>query len=95
MRPSEIFGLSWGSYQGSMFKVMNTAFRGQIQLKKIKRKNRFGRSNYRLVAIPGAVLRAVEEWRKQCGNDDERALMFSAVAARGRKPLDKPMLPDN
>ena len=95
MRPSEIFGLSWGSYQGSMFKVMNTAFRGQIQLKKIKRKNRFGRSNYRLVAIPGAVLRAVEEWRKQCGNDDERALMFPAVAARGRKPLDKPMLPDN
>jgi integrase len=95
MRPSEIFGLTWGSYQDSMFKVMNTAFRGQIQRKKIKRKNRFGRSNYRLVAIPEAVRCAIEEWRRECGNHHEDELMFPAVAARGRKPLDRPMLPDN
>ena len=28
-------------------------------------------------------------------DDRENALMFSAIGARGRKPLDKPMLPDN
>jgi hypothetical protein len=53
LSPSEIFGLTWGSHQGLIFKVMNTAWRGQFQAKKIKRKNRFGGTNYRLVAIPG------------------------------------------
>lgn len=95
LRPSEIFGLTWGSYQGSTFKVMNTAWRGQFQPKKIKRKNRYGRSNYRLVAIPEAVRGAIDEWRRQCGNTEENTLMFPAIAARGRKPLNKPMLPDN
>jgi len=95
LRPSEIFGLTWGSYQGLMFKVMNTAWRGQFQAKKIKRKNRFGRTNYRLVAIPEAVRRSVEEWRRECGNTEENTLMFPAIGARGRKPLDKPMHPDN
>jgi integrase len=95
LRPSEIFGLTWGSYQGSTFRVMNTAWRGQFQPKKIKRKNRYGRTNYRLVAIPEAVRRAIDEWGRECGNTEENALMFSAIGARGRKPLDKPMLPDN
>ena len=27
LRPREIFGLTWGSYQGLIFKVMNTAWR--------------------------------------------------------------------
>jgi integrase len=95
LRPSEIFGLTWGSYQGLLFKVMNTAWRGQFQAKKIKRKNRFGGSNYRLVAIPEAVRRSVEQWRPECGNTEENTLMFPAIGARGRKPLDKPMHPDN
>jgi integrase len=95
LRPSEIFGLTWGSYQGSTFKVMNTAWRGQFQPKKIKRKNRYGRTNYRWVAIPEAVRRAIDEWNRECGTTEENALMFSAIGARGRKPLDKPMLPDN
>jgi integrase len=95
LRPSEIFGLTWGSYQGSTFKVMNTAWRGQFQPKKIKRKNRYGRTNYRWVAIPEAGRRAIDEWGRECGTTGENALMFSAIGARGRKPLDKPMLPDN
>ena len=95
LRPSEIFGLTWDSYQGPMFKVMNTAWRGQFQPKKIKRKNRFGRSNYRLVAIPEAVRQAIEEWRLQCLNTQESTLMFPAIGARGRKPLANPMHPDN
>jgi integrase len=94
LRPSEVFGLTWGSYQGLIFKIMNTAWRGQFQAKKIKRKNRFGRSNYRLVAIPEAIQRSVEEWRRECANTEENTLMFPAIP-RGRKPLDKPMHPDN
>jgi integrase len=81
--------------QGSTFKVMNTAWRGQFQPKKIKRKNRYGRTNYRWVAIPETVRRAIDEWGRECGTTGENALMFSAIGARGRKPLDKPMLPDN
>jgi integrase len=95
LRPSEIFGLTWGSYQGLIFKVMNTAWRGQFQAKKIKRKNRFGGTNYRLVAIPEAVRLCLEQWRRECGNTEESTLMFPAIGARGRKPLDKPMHPDN
>jgi integrase len=41
------------------------------------------------------VRRAIDEWGRECGTTGENALMFSAVEARGRKPLDKPMLPDN
>jgi len=83
LRPSEIFGLTWGSYQGSTFKVMNTAWRGQFQPKKIKRKNRYGRTNYRWVAIPDAVRRAIEEWGRECGTTEENALMFSAIGRAG------------
>jgi len=43
------------SRQGLIFKVMNTAWRGQFHAKKVKRKNRFGGTNCRLVAIPEAV----------------------------------------
>lgn len=74
---------------------MNPAWRGLFQAKKIKRKNRYGRSNYRLVAIPEAVRHAIEEWRRECRNTEENTLMFPGTGARGRKPLDKPMPPDN
>jgi integrase len=52
LRPSELFGLTWGCYAGNVFTIVNSAWRGQLQRKKIKRKNRYGRTNYRLVAIP-------------------------------------------
>jgi integrase len=74
---------------------MDTAWRGLFQAKKIKRKNRYGRSNYRLVAIPEAVRHAIEEWRRECRNTEENTLMFPGTGARGRKPLYKPMPPDN
>jgi integrase len=66
LRPSELFGLTWAGYSGNFFMVVTTAWRGRLQLKKIKRKNRFGRTNYRLVAIPQAVRVAIEEWRAEC-----------------------------
>jgi hypothetical protein len=48
-----------------------------------------------LVAIPEAVRHAIEEWRRECRNTEENTLMFPGTGARGRKPLDKPMHPDN
>ena len=66
LRPSELFGLTWGCYTGNVFTIVNTAWRGRLQRKKIKRKNRYGRTNNRLVAIPLAVRKAIELWRARC-----------------------------
>jgi len=79
----------------ALFLIASFCALGKFQPKKIKRKNRYGRTNYRWVAIPEAVRRAIDEWGRECGTTEENALMFSAIGARGRKPLDKPMLPDN
>jgi integrase-like protein len=48
LRPSELFGLTWGCYRENVFMIANTAWNGRLQRKKIKRKNRFGGTNYRL-----------------------------------------------
>ena len=82
LRP--IFGLTWGSYQGSTFKVMNTAWRGQFQPKKIKRKNRYGRTNYRWVAIPEAVRRASTNGVESAGRPRERTHVFRHRGARAQ-----------
>lgn len=95
LRPSELFGLTWGCYNGDTFMIVNTAWRGRLQRKKIKRKNRYGRTNCRLVAIPEAVRRTIEAWRAECLITEENTLMFPGTGARGRKPLGKPMHPDN
>jgi integrase len=95
LRPSELFGLTWGCYTGNVFTIVNTAWRGQLQRKKIKRKNRYGRTNYRLVAIPQAVRKAIDLWRARCPNPDTNALMFPGMQARARKPLATPIHPDN
>jgi len=47
--------LRWECFNGNVFTIVNTAWRGRLQRKKIKRKNRYGRTNYRLVVIPQAV----------------------------------------
>ncbi len=95
LRPSELFGLTWGCYTGNVFTIVNTAWRGRLQRKKIKRKNRYGRTNYRLVAIPQAVRKAIDLWRARCPNPDANALMFPGMQARARKPLATPIHPDN
>ena len=33
LRPSELFGLTWGCYQGNVFTIVNTAWRGRLQRK--------------------------------------------------------------
>jgi integrase len=95
LRPSELFGLTWGCYTGNVFTIVNTAWRGRLQRKKIKRKNRYGRTNYRFVAIPQAVRKAIDLWRAKCPNPDANALMFPGMQARARKPLASPIHPDN
>jgi integrase len=89
-RPSELFGLTWDSYRGNVFVIANTAWRGKLQRKKIKRKNRFGQTNFRLVAIPDAVGWAIEQWRTRCPSAALDALMFPGtgpeVAARSTPP---------
>ena len=95
LRPSELFGLTWGCYSGNVFTIVNTAWRGRLQRKKIKRKNRCGRTNYRLVAIPQAVQRGIDLWRARCPNPDANALMFPGMQARARKALATPIHPDN
>lgn len=72
---------------------MNPAWRGLFQAKKIKRKNRYGRSNYRLVAIPEAVRHAIEEWRRECRNTEENTLMFPGTGARGRAGASRSISP--
>jgi integrase len=34
LRPSELFGLTWGCYTGNLFTIVNTAWRGRLQRKK-------------------------------------------------------------
>jgi len=41
LRPSELFGLAWGCYTSNVFTIVNTAWRGRLLRKKIKRKNRY------------------------------------------------------
>src|SRR5258708_39931232 len=38
LRPSELFGLTWECYAGNLFTIVNTAWRGRLQRKKINRK---------------------------------------------------------
>ena len=91
LRPSELFGLTWGCYTGNVFTIVNTAWRGRLQRKKIKRKNRYGRTNYRLVAIPQAVRKAIELWRAKCPNQDANALMFpGSSGAKATGDADSP-----
>jgi integrase len=95
LRPSELFGLTWGCYRGNVFVIVNTAWRGRLQRKKIKRKNRYGGTNCRLVAIPEAVRWAIEQWRSRSPNPNSDALLFPGLQAKGRVTLPTPMYPDN
>ena len=95
LRPSELFGLTWAAYQGTVFMILTTAWRGRLQRNKIKRKKRFGGTSYRLVAIPDAALQAIDKWRSVCPNPKPDGLRFPGLRARGRLALPTPMNPDN
>ena len=95
LRPSELFGLLWEDYQGDHFRVSNTAYHGELQRKKIKKRRLNGTENYRVVPIPARVREIMEEWRRASPNNAPEAVIFPGTRGRGRKVLSKPMHPDN
>ena len=58
LRPSELYGLTWGCYTSNVFTIVNIACRGRLQRKKIKRKNRYGGTPCRdpRSRVPGDLL---------------------------------------
>jgi len=95
LRPSELFGPRWGCYNGTHFVVINTAYQGELQRMKIKKRPHNGNVSQRVVPIPDAVRKAIEEWRSQTRNSAAESLMFPGTRARGRRDLPNPMFPDN
>src|SRR5271157_1452808 len=95
LRPSELFGLLWECFHGTHFVVINTAYRGSLQRKKIKKRPHHGNVSQRIVPIPNVVRLAVEEWQRHARNTAPTALIFPRTRARGRLDLAKPMYPDN
>ncbi len=95
LRPSELFGLLWECFRGMHFVVINTAYLGDLQRKKIKKRPHHGNVSQRTVPIPDVVRLAVEEWQRHARNTAPAALMFPGTRARGRLDLAKPMYPDN
>lgn len=83
MRPGEIFGLRWASWQGDHFQITGTAWRGVYRPGKAKTEG--SKSS---VAIPDAVQPLIARWKEESAPRDETALIF---------PNEKgtPMRPEN
>lgn len=80
MRPGEIFGLKWSSWQGDSFLIEGTAWRGQL---KTTAKTRQSKAP---VAIPDLLLAAVQEWRKENSQAPLDSLMFPNEKGRPMRP---------
>ncbi|HTA24714.1 MAG TPA: site-specific integrase [Terriglobales bacterium] len=71
MRPGEIFGLRWSSWRGDHLHVEGTAWRGTLRPGKAKTKG-----SKAPVAVPDVLLPLLSEWRRQCQDTPDHALMF-------------------
>ncbi|HVH86214.1 MAG TPA: tyrosine-type recombinase/integrase, partial [Terriglobales bacterium] len=73
MRPSEIFGLLWSSWQVDSFMISSTAVRGKLRMHKAKTKGSLAS-----VAVPNWMLEELAAWKKECGDKAKQAdaLMF-------------------
>ena len=76
LRPSELFGLLWECFHGTHFVVVNTAYQGDLQRKKIKKRPHHGNVSQRIVPIPDVVRLTVEEWQRHARTTSPVALMF-------------------
>jgi integrase len=104
LRPSELFGLLRDCYEGGhdedgsptggTLLVVNTAWRGQLQKKKIKKRPVNGETAYRLVPVDPMVQAALEAWLEE-SEPAEDGLVFPGRRARGRLVTEKPMHADN
>jgi integrase len=69
MRPSEVFGLRWSSFQGDHFLIRNSAWEGKLLEDTAK-------TGERRVFVPPATRAAITRWRERCKNISPDALMF-------------------
>jgi hypothetical protein len=60
--------LLWECYHVTLFEVVNTAYHGEVQRKKIKKRPHHGNVSQRTVPIPEVVRAAVEEWKRHSRN---------------------------
>jgi integrase len=79
LRTAEIFGLTWGCYQGQYLAIKNTAYEGRLQESKLKT-----RASRALVPIPESVQPIIEEWHRVCEDTSPAALMFPTTGKRSR-----------
>jgi integrase len=80
LRTSELFGLTWGSYQDGYLAIKNTAFEGRLQESKLKT-----RASRALVPIPDLIQPIVAKWHALCEDTSSDALMFPTTGKGARK----------
>lgn len=80
LRTSEVFGLTWGSYQSECLAIKNTVYEGHLQESKLKT-----RASRAFVPIPHLVQPIVAEWHRVCEDTGPDDLMFSTRGKRSRQ----------
>jgi integrase len=85
LRTAEVFGLTWGSYQGDSLAITNTAFEGRLQENKLKTSE-----SRALVPIPKLIQPIIENWHEVCKDTSPGSLMFPTIGKGARKGQNVP-----
>ena len=80
LRTAEVFGLTWGCYEGDHLAIRSTAYEGKMQEHKLK--NAESRA---LVPIPSLIQPIIATWHAAASDISHDALMFSTTGKRTRK----------
>jgi len=83
MRASEVFGLTWGAYDGNSILVKSTAWEGKIY------EDTKTNGSRALVTVPEVIQPWIAGWKKQCLRTGPTDLMFPAI----RRDLHKQQIP--
>jgi integrase len=81
LRPSEIFGLRWSSWQGGSLLIDSTAWRGQFREGVTKTKG-----SKAPVVIPDAVLPLLEAWKQKISPASPDEFMFASETGGVLRP---------
>jgi integrase len=82
VRPSELFGLTWGTYDGDKLIIRSTAWNGRLYEGKTKtHKSRAP------LYLPSVIRYEIERWRKLCPDSSPDALMLRPRTARHSRPV--------
>jgi integrase len=79
LRTSEVFGLTWKSWQGGTLQITGTAWNGEMfedQTKTVGSK--------KPIPIPTRILPYLEKWQSLCPDTSPDALMFPFMPTRGK-----------